>query len=197
MGDWKAQVSVRIRQTLRAEIEGFAIKEGADDKQCVRTAPGGSNAQLKAAGSTDQLGENSARAEQSQHDRVIALRPKAKGKGERHVARKLQISLRIGSPLRSTREEIARRENRNLGNVATLLLECGHEQLKAGTTDTLRQCGSPFHDKEASKSITHRPKTPGVREDVWKGIKKLLLAETKISARWRNFFLNGAICSLA
>jgi hypothetical protein len=27
------------------------------------------------------LGENSARAEQSQHDRVIALRPKAKGKG--------------------------------------------------------------------------------------------------------------------
>ena len=27
MGEWKAQVSVRIRQTLRIEIEEFAAKE--------------------------------------------------------------------------------------------------------------------------------------------------------------------------
>jgi hypothetical protein len=72
--------------------------------------------------------------------------------------------------------EIAKRENRNLRNVATLLLECVHEQLKAGTTDTLRQCGGPFNDQEASKSITHRPKTPGVREDVWKGMKEITLS---------------------
>jgi len=55
MGEWKAQVSVRIRQTLRAEIEEFAAKEKRTMSNVSELLLEWSIAHLKAAGSTDQL----------------------------------------------------------------------------------------------------------------------------------------------
>jgi hypothetical protein len=120
---------------------------------------------------------------------------------------KLQISLRIGPELRVELEEIARRENRTLGNAATLLLEWGYEKLKAaGTIERLRQCGMPLGDKEAEriraagKSITHGPKvpmSPGVREDVWKGMKKIALKEDKTLSSLAVFLLEWSILQLS
>jgi len=44
---------------------------------------------------------------------------------------KAQISLRVPQALRAEMEELAARERRKLGNVGTVLLEWGVEQLKA------------------------------------------------------------------
>jgi hypothetical protein len=105
------------------------------------------------------------------------------------VPERFQISLGIRPALRSELEEMAKHENHTLGNVATLLLEWGYQQLKtAGTTERLRQFGISSADKEAqpirpiAKSRTgeiKKPITPGVREDVWKGMKEIAVNEDK------------------
>jgi hypothetical protein len=63
------------------------------------------------------------------------------------------------------------------------------EQLKAaGATEQLRQCGIPFAEKQAQPmGATARPRrqkrktpmAPGVREEVWKGMKKMTVREDK------------------
>jgi hypothetical protein len=119
---------------------------------------------------------------------------------------KLQISLRIGPELRRELEEIARRENRTIGNAVTLLLEWGYEQLKAaGTTERLRQCGVPFADKAAErmraagKLTTHSPKvplSPGVHEDIWKGMKDIALNEGKNLSKVAEALLEWSVLQL-
>ena len=115
--------------------------------------------------------------------------------------RKLQISLRIGPALRTKLEEMAKRENRTFGNLATLLLEWGYEQLKAaGTTERLRERGLPFADKKAHRSRRRGPKTPmapGVREDVWKGIKGIALSEDKNLSQLAELLLEWSVLQLS
>jgi hypothetical protein len=144
-------------------------------------------AHLKTAGTIDQLLRTLPGAEQSLDESVIARRTTEK-EGIM-VPQRFQISLRIGPVLRSELEEMAQRENHTLGNVASLLLEWGYEQLKAaGTTERLRQCGIPFSDDKAqsirakAKSRTDEPKrpmAPGVSGDVWKGMKEIAISEDK------------------
>jgi hypothetical protein len=55
MGEWKAQVSVRIRQSLRAEIEALAAKERRTMSNVSELLLEWSIAHLKAAGSAHQL----------------------------------------------------------------------------------------------------------------------------------------------
>jgi hypothetical protein len=187
MGEWKAQVSVRIRQALRIEIEEFAAKERRTMSNVSESLLEWGIAHLKTVGTIDLLMRTLPGADQSQDDSVIARR--ATAKEEVVLSQRFQISLRIGLALRSELEDMAKRESKTLGSVATLLLEWGYKQLKAaGTTDRLRQCGIPFGDKEAQpiratgESINSEPKmpmSPGVREDVWKGMKEMALNEDK------------------
>jgi hypothetical protein len=204
MGEWKAQVSVRIRQTLRVEIEEFAAKERRTMSNVSELLLEWSIAHLKTIGSIDQLVRTLPRTGQLQGDNVIVQRPKEK---ERIIRpQKFQISLRIGPALRSELEEMAKRESQTFGSVATLLLEWGYEQLKtAGTTERLRQCGIPSADKEAqpiratAKSNTNGPKVPmapGVREDVWKGIKEIALDEGKKLSQLGELLLEWSVLQL-
>jgi hypothetical protein len=55
MGEWKAQVSGRIRQTLRVEIEEFAAKERRTMSNVSEALLEWSIAHLKKAGTIDQL----------------------------------------------------------------------------------------------------------------------------------------------
>jgi hypothetical protein len=55
MGEWKAQVSVRIRQSLRAEIEALAAKERRTMSNVSELLLEWSIAHLKATESVDQL----------------------------------------------------------------------------------------------------------------------------------------------
>ena len=198
MGEWKSQVTVRVRQTLRAEIEEFAAKERRTMSNISEVLLEWSIAHLKKAGTIDQLVRTLPDAEQSLEESVLARRTTEK---ERVMApQRFQITLRIGQTLRSRLEEMAKRENHTLGTVATLLLEWGYEQLKAaGTTERLRQCGIPFADREAqpiratAKSGTDEPKrpmTPGVREDVWKGMKEIAINEDKRLSQLAEFVLD-------
>jgi hypothetical protein len=187
MGEWKAQVSVRIRQALRIEIEEFAAKERRTMSNVSESLLEWGIAHLKTAGTIDRLMRTLPGAEQSQDDSVIARRTTEKERVM--VPQRFQITLRVRLALRSELEEMAKRESKTLGSVATSLLEWGYEQLKtAGTAERLRQCRIPFSDDKAqpiratAKSRTDEPKrpmSPGVREDVWKGMKEMALNEDK------------------
>ena len=55
MGEWKAQVSLRVRQDLRREMEAWAEKERRKLGNLGETLMEWAFEQLKAAGSTDRL----------------------------------------------------------------------------------------------------------------------------------------------
>lgn len=55
MGEWKAQVSLRVRQALRAEMEEFAAREKRKLGNVGEVLLEWSFEQLKAAGSIDRL----------------------------------------------------------------------------------------------------------------------------------------------
>jgi hypothetical protein len=80
-------------------------------------------AHIKKAGTIDLLMGTLPGSEQSQEDRKIPQPPK-ENEGVM-VPERFQISLGIRPALRSELEEMAKRENHTLGNVATLLLEWG------------------------------------------------------------------------
>lgn len=55
MGEWKAQISVRVRQALRAELEEFAARERRTLGNIGELILEWGFEQLKAAGSTERL----------------------------------------------------------------------------------------------------------------------------------------------
>lgn len=55
MGEWKAQISLRVRQALRAELEAFAAREKRKLGNVGEVLLEWSFEQLKAAGSIDRL----------------------------------------------------------------------------------------------------------------------------------------------
>ena len=55
MGEWKAQISLRIRQALRAELEEFAARERRKLGNVGEVLLEWGFEQLKAAGSIDRL----------------------------------------------------------------------------------------------------------------------------------------------
>jgi hypothetical protein len=55
MGEWKAQISLRVRQALRAELEKFAARERRKLSNISELILEWGFEQLKAAGSTERL----------------------------------------------------------------------------------------------------------------------------------------------
>ena len=55
MGEWKAQISLRVRQALRAELEEFAARERRKLSNITELILEWAFEQLKAAGSTERL----------------------------------------------------------------------------------------------------------------------------------------------
>lgn len=55
MGEWKAQISLRVRQALRAELEEFAAREKRKLGNVGEVLLEWALEQLKAAGSIDRL----------------------------------------------------------------------------------------------------------------------------------------------
>ena len=55
MGEWKAQLSLRVRQALRAELEEFAARERRKLGNVAEVILEWGFVQLKAAGSIDRL----------------------------------------------------------------------------------------------------------------------------------------------
>jgi hypothetical protein len=55
MGDWKAQISIRIRQDLRSELEAFAARERRKLGNIGEVLLEWAFEQLKVAGSTERL----------------------------------------------------------------------------------------------------------------------------------------------
>jgi hypothetical protein len=55
MGEWKAQISVRVRQALRTELEEFAAREKRKLGNIGELILEWGFEQLKAAGSTERL----------------------------------------------------------------------------------------------------------------------------------------------
>jgi hypothetical protein len=55
MGEWKVQISVRVSQALRIEMEEFAARERRTLSNLGQVLVGWSFAQLKIAGSTERL----------------------------------------------------------------------------------------------------------------------------------------------
>jgi len=55
MGEWKAQISLRIRQALRSELEEFALRERRKLGNVGEVLLEWGFEQLKAAGSIDRL----------------------------------------------------------------------------------------------------------------------------------------------
>lgn len=55
MGEWKAQISIRIRQELRSELETFAARERRKLGNIGEVLLEWAFEQLKAAGSTEKL----------------------------------------------------------------------------------------------------------------------------------------------
>jgi hypothetical protein len=55
MGEWKAQISVRVRQALRTELEEFAAREKRKLGNIGEVILEWGFEQLKAAGSTERL----------------------------------------------------------------------------------------------------------------------------------------------
>jgi hypothetical protein len=204
MGEWKAQLSVRVRQTLRAEIEEFAATERRTVSNVSEFLLEWSIGHLKAAGSTEELVRTLPRAEQSQGDSVTAQKPKENDRIM--VPERFQIGLRIRPALMIELEEIANRENKTLGIVTVLFLEWGYEQLKAaGTRERLRRCGIPFTEKEAqpiratARSRVQEPKAPmapGVRDEVWRRMKEIALREDKNLGQLAELLLQWSVLQL-
>lgn len=55
MGEWKAQISLRVRQALRSELEQFAARERRKLGNITELILEWGFEQLKAAGSTERL----------------------------------------------------------------------------------------------------------------------------------------------
>ena len=55
MGEWKAQISLRVRQALRSELEEFAARERRKLGNITELILEWAFEQLKAAGSTERL----------------------------------------------------------------------------------------------------------------------------------------------
>jgi hypothetical protein len=55
MGEWKAQISIRVRQELRTELERFAARERRKLGNIGEVLLEWAFEQLKAAGSTERL----------------------------------------------------------------------------------------------------------------------------------------------
>jgi hypothetical protein len=55
MGEWKAQISLRVRQALRTELEEFAARERRKLGNITELILEWAFEQLKTAGSTDRL----------------------------------------------------------------------------------------------------------------------------------------------
>jgi hypothetical protein len=55
MGEWKAQISLRVRQALRVEMEEFAAREHRKLGNLAELLLEWGFAQLKVAGSTERL----------------------------------------------------------------------------------------------------------------------------------------------
>ena len=55
MGEWKAQISLRVRQALRAELEEFAARERRKLGNITELILEWAFEQLKVAGSTERL----------------------------------------------------------------------------------------------------------------------------------------------
>lgn len=55
MGEWKAQLSLRVRRTLRAELEGFAVREKRKLGNVGEVLLEWACEQLRVAGSIDRL----------------------------------------------------------------------------------------------------------------------------------------------
>ena len=55
MGEWKAQISLRVRQALRAELEEIAAREHRKLGNLVELLIEWGSRQLKEAGSTEEL----------------------------------------------------------------------------------------------------------------------------------------------
>ena len=55
MGEWKAQISLRVRQALRSELEQFAVRERRKLGNITELILEWAFEQLKAAGSTERL----------------------------------------------------------------------------------------------------------------------------------------------
>ena len=55
MGEWKAQISLRVRQSLRADLEEFAARERRKLGNLTELILEWAFEQLKTAGSTDRL----------------------------------------------------------------------------------------------------------------------------------------------
>jgi hypothetical protein len=55
MGEWKAQISLRVRQALRAELEEFAARERRKLGNIAEVILEWGFEQLKTAGSTERL----------------------------------------------------------------------------------------------------------------------------------------------
>jgi hypothetical protein len=55
MGEWKAQISLRVRQALRAELEELAVRERRKLGNIAELILEWGFEQLKAAGSTERL----------------------------------------------------------------------------------------------------------------------------------------------
>ncbi len=55
MGEWKAQISLRVRQALRADLEQFAARERRKLGNITELILEWAFEQLKAAGSTERL----------------------------------------------------------------------------------------------------------------------------------------------
>jgi hypothetical protein len=55
MGEWKAPISIRVRQALRAEMEEFAVREHRKLGNLGELILEWGFTQLKTAGSTDRL----------------------------------------------------------------------------------------------------------------------------------------------
>ena len=55
MGEWKAQISLRVRQALRADLEQFAARERRKLGNLTEVILEWAFEQLKIAGSTDRL----------------------------------------------------------------------------------------------------------------------------------------------
>ncbi|MBZ5539828.1 MAG: hypothetical protein LAN61_04820 [Acidobacteriia bacterium] len=71
MGDWKAQISVRVRQALRAELEEIAAREHRKLGNLTELLIEWSSKHLKEAGCTEEL----LRSEIRLRDDLARLRP--------------------------------------------------------------------------------------------------------------------------
>jgi hypothetical protein len=105
MGEGKAQVSIRFRQGTRAEIEGFAARERRTMSNVSEWLLECGIAQLKSAGSIDQLVRTRPHAETCADDSAHVQRRKERESVLRSA--KFQITLRVRPALRSELEEMA------------------------------------------------------------------------------------------